>query len=426
MHTDGPVFKDILQLIPPEGLKIILVLLLSFLVGLDREERSVEGHRVFGGVRTFPIIGLLGYTMALLSGEQILPVVLGFAVVGGFGIVSYWHKRSETDEAGTTTEVSALAIYLIGALVFRGQFWIATTLVVIHLFLLELKSGLEGMAKRMAPTEVVAFTKFLLLTAVILPVVPNREFTSFQINPFKTWLVVVAVSAVSYGSYVLQKFLAGQGGVFLSALLGGAYSSTVTTVVLAKQGAREHRPHAITGGILGASGMMYLRLAVLVGLFNRELWSKLGPAFCLLGLGAILAGWSWSRRKEDSPEPMSQIETTRNPLELKAAFLFAAIFLGMLLITHLAVTHLGTGGVYSLAAIMGLSDVDPFIMGMTQTAASFTPVHVAATSILIAASSNNIIKGIYARAFSDPRTGRWSLLLLVILALLGLIPVWWV
>jgi uncharacterized membrane protein (DUF4010 family) len=425
------VLKDMLQLIPPEGLKILLVLLLSFLVGLDREERSVEGHRVFGGVRTFPIIGLLGYSMALLSGEQIIPLIMGLAVVGGFGMVSYWHKRSETEEAGTTTEVSALAIYLVGALVFKEHFWIATTLVVIHLFLLELKTGLEGMAKRLAPTEVIAFTKFMLLTAVILPVVPNREFTSFQINPFKTWLVVVAVSAVSYGSYVLQKVLEGRGGVFLSALLGGAYSSTVTTVVLAKQGAREHCPHAISGGILGASGMMYLRLAVLVGMFNRELLFKLGPAFCLLGLGAVLIGWLWSRRnddtnEDDTEEKADQIAATRNPLELKAAFLFAAIFLGMLLITHLAVTHLGTGGVYSLAAIMGLSDVDPFIMGMTQTATSSTPVRVAATAILIAASSNNLIKGIYARFFSDPRTGRWSLVMLIILALLGLIPVWWV
>ncbi len=415
-----------MQLIPPEGLKIILVLLLSFLVGLDREEHSTEGHKSFGGVRTFPIFGLVGYAMALLSGDQVLPVALGLLVVGGFGMLSYWFKRDRTEEAGTTTEVSALAIYLVGALVFKGQFWIATTLVVIHLFLLELKSGLEGMAKRLAPTEVIAFTKFLLLTAVILPVVPNREFTAFQINPFKTWLVVVAVSAVSYGSYVLQKTLGGKGGIFLSALLGGAYSSTVTTVVLAKQSAREHRPNAISGSILAASGMMYLRMAALVGLFNRELLFKLGPAFCLLGLIAVLGGWIWSRRNDDGAEKMDQIETARNPLELKAAFLFAAIFLGMLLITHLAVTHLGTGGVYSLAAIMGLSDVDPFIMGMTQTTAGSTPVHVASIAILIAASSNNLVKGCYARFFSDSSTGRRSLVLLVILALLGLIPAWWV
>lgn len=420
------MLKDLLSFIPPEGLKIILVLLLSFLVGLDREEHSTEGHKSFGGIRTFPIIGLVGYAMALLSGDQVLPVALGLVVVGGFGMLSYWFKRDRTEEAGTTTEVSALAVYLVGALVFKGEFWIATTLVVIQLFLLALKSGLEGMAKNLAPTEVIAFTKFLLLTAVILPIVPNQEFTSFQINPFKTWLVVVAVSAVSYGSYVLQKMLGGRGGIFLSALLGGAYSSTVTTVVLAKQGAREHRPHAISGGILGASGMMYLRLAVLVGLFNQALFFKLGPAFCVLGLVAILGAWVWSRREDDAVEQVKPIEATRNPLELKAAFLFAAIFLGMLLVTHLAVNHLGTGGVYSLAAIMGLSDVDPFIMGMTQTATSSTPVHVAAIAILIAASSNNIIKGFYARSFSDPRTGRWSLVMLVILALLGLIPAWWV
>ena len=420
------MLKDMLPLIPPEGLKILLVLLLSFLVGLDREERSVEGHRVFGGVRTFPIFGLLGYALALIAGGQILPVMVGFAVVGGFGMVSYWHKRAESDEAGTTTEVSALAIYLVGTLVFQGRFWIATTLVVIYLFLLELKSGLEGMAKRLPPSEVIAFTKFLLLTAVILPVVPNREFTSFQINPFKTWLVVVAVSAVSYGSYVLQKRLEGRGGIFLAALLGGAYSSTVTTVVLAKQGAREHRPHAISGGILGASGMMYLRLAVLVGLFNRELFFKLGPAFCGLGGVAILGGWLWSRQEDDAVGEVHQIEADRNPLELKAAFLFALIFLGMLLVTHLAVTRLGTGGVYSMAGIMGLSDVDPFIMGMTQTAISSTPVHVASMAILIAAASNNLVKGFYARGFSDSRTGLWSLVMLVLLALLGLIPVWWV
>lgn len=415
-----------LQLIPPEGLKIILVLLLSFLVGLDREEHSTEGHKSFGGVRTFPIFGLVGYAMALLSGDQVLPVALGLVVVGGFGLLSYWFKRERSEEAGTTTEVSALAIYLVGALVFKGEYWIATTLVVIQLFLLELKTGLEGMAKRLAPTEVIAFTKFLLLTAVILPVVPNREFTSFQINPFKTWLVVVAVSAVSYGSYVLQKILEGRGGVFLSALLGGAYSSTVTTVVLAKQGAREPKPHVISGGILGAAGMMYLRLGVLVGLFNQELFIRLGPAFCVLGLVAMLGGWLWSRREDDAVEKVNQIEATRNPLELKAAFLFAAIFLGMVLITHLAVTHLGTGGVYSLAAIMGLSDVDPFIMGMTQTSASSTPVHVASLAILIAASSNNLMKGCYARFFSDSTTGRWSLILLLILALLGLLPAWWV
>ena len=89
--------------------------------------------------------------------------------------------------------------------VYRGFFWIATTLVVISMFLLELKGVLEGLSKRVPPEEILTFTKFLLLTAVILPVLPRQDFGPFHINPFKTWMVVVAVSTVSYGSYVLQR-----------------------------------------------------------------------------------------------------------------------------------------------------------------------------------------------------------------------------
>ena len=114
------------------------------------------------------------------------------------------------------------------------------------MFLLVLKTTLEGLTQRVPPEEIFTFTKFLLLTAVILPVLPRAEFTQFQINPFKTWLVVVAVSSVSYGSYLLLKVTHGRNGVLLSALLGGAYSSTVTTIALARRSA----PPA-PGGIVG-------------------------------------------------------------------------------------------------------------------------------------------------------------------------------
>ena len=107
---------------------------------------------------------------------------------------------------------------------------------------LDLKSALEKLATRIGPLEILTFAKFLLLSGVILPVLPNKEFGPFHINPFKTWLVVVAISTISYGSYVLQKLTKGQGGIVLAALLGGAYSSTVTTVVMAKQGKSEEPP----------------------------------------------------------------------------------------------------------------------------------------------------------------------------------------
>ena len=123
-------------------MKIVLVLFLSFLIGLEREEhKAAGGSYTFGGVRTFPLIGLIGYSMALISGTQLLPLTIGFLVVAGFLMLSYWHKLSQSTVAGATTEISGLATFLVGALVCYGHFWIATTLGVASLLLLDLKSG---------------------------------------------------------------------------------------------------------------------------------------------------------------------------------------------------------------------------------------------------------------------------------------------
>ena len=414
-----------MHLLPAEAWKILLVLFLSFLIGLEREEQKVLAeHYAFGGVRTYPLIGLIGYSLALLSGGQLLPLALGFAVVGAFLWLSYRHKLETSNIAGVTSEMSGLTTYLIGALVYGGHFWIATTLVAISMLLLELKTGLEGVAKRVPPEEVLTFTKFLLLTAVILPVLPRQDISAFHINPFRTWLVVVAVSAVSYGSYVLQTVTKERGGVILAAVLGGAYSSTVTTVAVAKRASQAQRPHLFSGGILISSGVMYLRIALLVGLFNRALLTRLAPAFLALATLAILGGWLWSRRPDASSEAIHREFLPRNPLELRAAFLFALLFLATVVITQFVLQHFGRSAVYALGAIMGVADVDPFILGLAQSTA--TPLRLAAEGILITAASNNLVKGIYAYAFADRQTGRQSAALLLALTVCGLLPLlWW-
>jgi len=418
---------DLYRWVPAEAVKILLVLFLSFLIGLEREEHKAEaGHYGFGGVRTFPLIGLIGYSIALLSGTQLLPVTLGFLVIGVFLSLSYWHKLSTAEAAGVTTEMSGLATYLVGALVYYDHLWIATTLSVASLLLLELKTGLEKLAKRAAPGEILTVAKFLLLTAVILPILPNVEFGPFHLNPFKTWLVVVAVSTISYGSYILQKVTKERGGVVLAAFLGGAYSSTLATVVVSRRAAREDHPHLFSGGILIASGVMYIRLVVLLALFNRHLMSLLGLPFLVLAGVAIGVGWLWSRRPDVNASQVKREFEPNNPLELSAAFLFAVLFLAMLVATQLAVTYLGRAGVNALAAIMGVTDVDPFIMGMTQAAGALTPLKVAGAAVLIAAASNNLMKGIYAYSLADRKTGVQSLSLLASLAALGLVPLFWI
>jgi uncharacterized membrane protein (DUF4010 family) len=251
--------------------------------------------------------------------------------------------------------------------------------------------------------------------------VPNAQFGSFGFNPFKAWLSVIAASAISYGSYIVQKLARGRGGIFLAAVLGGAYSSTMTTVVLAKRARGLASPGVYAGGILMASGAMYLRVLVLVGLFNRALLKELAVPFVLLGCASLLGGWLWARREARASGVEAEVQE-KNPLELSAAFLFGILFTVLLMATHYATVYFGRGGVYALAGLSGLSDIDPFILGLTQSSAGQTSLALAGAAIVIAVSSNNFIKGLYALGFAGRKAG-WQILgLLWALAVLGLAP----
>ncbi len=414
------------QLIPKDGAQVVLVLFLSFLVGLEREEhKTATTNYAFGGVRTYPLIGLLGYVLTLLSDGNLMLPGIGFVVVGAFLLLSYRHKLEDSKLAGMTSEISGLVTYAVGALVFKEQYWIATTITVVSLGLLELKSALESLSHRIASDEILTFAKFLFLTAVILPIVPNQAFGQFNFNPFKTWLVVVAVSTISYASYLLLKLTMSRGsdyyGVMLSALLGGLYSSTVTTVVLARRARAQNTSHLFGGAALVASGMMYLRILALIAPFNRALLHRLATPFLALCVLGLAVGWIWSRRSQSAPAANSPPpEPPKNPLEISAALLFAAIFVLVLAATHYAQIYLGRAGLYSLAAVTGLTDVAPFVLSLTQSAGKLTLLNDAAIAIGIAAASNNLLKGIYARAFAGARAGNEAFVMLAIYALLGI------
>jgi uncharacterized membrane protein (DUF4010 family) len=140
---------------------------------------------------------------------------------------------------------------------------------------------------------------------------------------------------------------------------------------------------------------------------------------------AVGGGWLWSRIADKNTQEVKREFEAKNPLDLVTAIVFAGLFLVMLVATQLAVTYLGSAGVNTLAAIMGVSDVDPFIMGLTQAAGTLTPFKEAAAAVAIAASSNNIVKGIYAYSLADRKTGIQALVMLVSLAAMGLIPLFW-
>jgi len=414
----------LISYLPAEVFGFVLTLGLSLLIGIEREEHEPDG---IGGVRTFPIIGLGGYILIAAFPESVIPFSLGLVVTGGLVALSHWYFLQK-DEPGITTEAAVLLTFALGGCAAKGLYWLAIATGVIAVILLQEKHLLEGLATKLPRRELSTLLRFLLLTAVILPVIPNRDFSPFEINPFKLWLVVVAVSGISYVSYLMRVWLGEDRGLFLAGLLGGAYSSTVTTVVLARQSKGQDKCTAgFAGSIVAATGMMYLRLWILLMLFAAPLAHRLTVIFWGLGLAAVAIGAAltrYGRNDNDCEfEPRERPYKT-NPLEMTSAIMFAVIFLTVLVVTQWVAGRFGNTGVLVLAGIMGAADVDPFILGLTQTVGISLDVGTAALAVIIASAVNNLMKGVYAVIFGAKQTGRLSFVLLTACGALSVVLFW--
>jgi uncharacterized membrane protein (DUF4010 family) len=416
--------SSLLQDLPPGLSGFALTLVFALLIGLEREEHEPLG---LGGVRTFPIIGLAGFLLVTAFPATAVPFAAGLVALGALVALSYWGGL-RAGETGITTESVALLTFALGGAAAQGLYWISIAAGVVAVILLQEKTRLETLALNLPQNELRIAVRFLLLVGVILPAVPNRGFTEYEINPFTICLVVVAVSGISYLSYLLQRLWRREGGLFLAGILGGAYSSTATTVALARSARQATQPSAAyVGAIVAATGMMYFRLWVLVALFAPELARHLNVVFWPLGVAAIGVAVLFGRRRAaDAPPAEAPAGDVRrrastNPLELSSALTFAGLFVVVLVLTRIIAGRFGGTGLVVMAAIMGTTDVDPFILGLTQQAAAAPPVDIAALAVVVAAAANNLMKGVYAFAFGPRSVGTPSLLILASLAAASLV-----
>ncbi len=396
-----------------QAMRLVVVLGVALLIGLERErdqaERDEGPQRLFGGVRTFPLIALAGYLLSI----HIWAYVAGLIALGGLLALSY-HRKAAHGRVGLTSEVAALITYALGPTAQMNALWLTVASGIITVLLLELKQPLDRIARRLPDEEIFTFTQFALLTAVILPLLPNRSFTAFQLNPFKAWLIVIAVAGISYLSYLLQRWRGHTQGLLMAAVLGGIYSSTATTVALSRQGRGvSAQAGRLAGAIVIATGMMYIRLVVLVILFAPTLGYALLFPFAAMSLLALLLGVLWSQRGERG-EYLDLI--AGNPLQLSYALMFAVLFVGLQVITQLTLQQLGNAGLYTLAFVSGTTAIDPFVLGITQHTGM--AARQAAIAVGIAAASNNLFKGIYAWRLGGAHLGRRVLLTLILLGAL--------
>ncbi|HXR18438.1 MAG TPA: DUF4010 domain-containing protein [Steroidobacteraceae bacterium] len=377
-----------------------------------------------GGIRTFPLLTTLGAVLFLLQPTSMLPFVVGLGAVAAW---QYAHQRAALGDPQQRPSLmiptaSALA-YALGPIALTQPSWVVLAASVSAVLLIESRESLHRLVHQIAPAEVFTLGKFLILIGVILPLAPNHPIVAWTpITPFKVWLALVATSTLSYASYLLQKYLPAHSNALLPAILGGIYSSTVTTVALARQqrAAGEAR-RDFAAGIVIATAIMYLRIGVVVAVFDWPLALLMLPALGSLALlGAAIALLEWARMPQQQPPmPMKELASA-NPLQLATALGFAAMFVVVAVLSSWARSSFGQRGVFVLAAITGMTDIDPFVLSLVQGGVSAMPMTALCAAILIAASSNNALKAAYALGFGGVRACRRPAAGLIILALAGI------
>jgi uncharacterized membrane protein (DUF4010 family) len=408
----------------------LLLLGLGFFFGLAFEEFNAQNRQVRpGGVRSFPLLALSGALLYRLDTVRLLPVTAGLIVLGVWLSLYYRRHLAETDvegqpNVGLMTAICNVLAYLLGPIAFTEPPWVAIGVTVVAVLLLTARERLHGFARRLEIGEIVTAGKFLILTGLVLPFLPNQPITTVTtITPQQVWLAVVAVCTVSYVSYLLQRYVTPRESGLWTAVLGGLYSSTATTMVLARRAGGD-AAQAQTGIIL-ATAIMYLRLLIIVTLFDYSLAWAIAPAMLTLSaLGLALAAlWWFAGRATDHVRPAESPPS--NPLELTPALVFALVFVAISLVTTWVRLRFGSIGIYVLASVVGLTDPAPFVLSIASGSAAPLAGNTVAAAVLIAASSNNLIKAVYAIGFGGFRFAMPPAAGLGLLALAGATLAWW-
>ena len=363
---------------------------LGLLVGLQRERTDAR----LAGFRTFPLVTVFGAICALLA-QAHGGWILGLGLVGLAGILVVGNlppPKTAGETGGITTEVAILVMFGIGAYLIVGHAVVAIVVGGVVSVLLHLKPEMHALAARIGDRDFKAMMQFALISLVILPVLPNEYYGPYRVlNPFKIWLMVVLIVGISLGGYVVYKWVGAKAGALLGGVLGGLISSTATTVSVARRARATPETQGLAWlMILVASAIVFVRVLVLVGAtapgFLRRAAVPMGGMFIVLVVMS-LAVFFLQRN------PPKQIVKQENPSELKPAILFAALYAGVLLAVAWARDYFGAGGLYAVAALSGLTDMDAITLSVTQLVnTAQVPPETGWRVILVASMSNLVFK----------------------------------
>ena len=376
-----------------DQLRFVVAIALGFLVGLERESRGNElASKLTAGVRTYTLISLFGFGCAWLyrlNVEFIIPI--GILVIGAMTLAGYLAKQ-KSGAIGWTSEIAALLTFFVGVLSLVADIWIPMAIGVFTTLLLSEKAQLEQYIDKLDKSEFLAVVKFLLVTLIILPALPDKNFTQFDLNPYRIWQIVILVSSIGFVGYFLMKKFGDKVGLWLSGLMGGIVTSTAVSIAMGHIAKNNNQlaKRAFQATIL-ASSMMYLRILVIIYFLNSsiayDIWWKLIVLFLFGLLAAII---THDKTKSVTGSPISSIQ---NPFEIKPAVMFAFLFILLSIVTISVKQFFGESGLLGLSAIVGVTDIDPFILSIINKQSLVE--NVVNSAILISMMSNTIVKGIY-------------------------------
>lgn len=399
--------EKLYQYLPRELVTFVLVTLFSLLIGLSQRRISLkhEGETtLFGTDRTFTFIGILGYLLYILDPVDYRLFMGGGAVLGVLLALNYYVKQTQYRVFGVTTIVIALITYCIAPIVATQPSWFYIMVVVTVLLFTELKHTFTELAQRMKNDEMITLAKFLAISGIILPMLPDEPLIpGIKLTPYSIWLATVVVSGISYLSYLLRRYVFRESGILVSGIIGGLYSSTATISVLARKsrGASAQEAPEYVAAMLLAVSMMFLRFLILIGIFNRETLLTIYPY--LLGMSVVSAGAAWylhlRRKRTNEAGQSEEEEDSRNPLEFKVALIFAGLFVVFTVLTHYTLLYAGTGGLTLLSFVSGFSDITPFILNLLQGTGGVATLVITACSMQ-AIVSNIAVNMCYALFFA--------------------------
>jgi uncharacterized membrane protein (DUF4010 family) len=365
-------------------------LAIGLLIGLERERHPDTN----AGLRTFALTALFAAVAALLSDETGSPAILiiGLVIVAAMIVTANARDRKQ-DDPGTTTVIALLLCYGLSVMTWFEYQTLAVMLAIVTTSLLYFKAELRGIAERLERRDLISILQFAVLMFIVLPILPNQDFGPHRaLNPYQIWTMVVLISGVSLAGYVAVRLVGLRYGAPLLGLLGGLVSSTATTLIYARHARAQERLGGMTVLVIVLANLVLLvRLAVLTAFVAPGLLGTLLPLLgggLLLGLASL--AYLYARRGPDNTAPVPDI---RNPAELRTALTFGAIYAVVLLLAAWLSGLAGAAGLYAVALVAGLTDVDAITLSSLRLFSIGTvEAHEVAIAVVLAIGANIAFK----------------------------------